>query len=82
MIEQERKDILEYKKTLALYERTCQEEYRSAHPNCRTCALCKDRQYKYLAECKITMKEVGNLNWIRAIRASLCKYYTPYIDEV
>lgn len=79
MTEQERKDILDYKATLALYLQTCQEEYRSAHPNCATCALCKDQQY-YWAECKVTGGKVGSSNLTRIIRAKLCKYYTPHID--
>lgn len=80
MTEQERKDILEYKATLALYKRTCQEEYRSAHPNCMTCELCKDREYSF-RKCAVTEKEVGCFNWTRIIRAKLCKYYTPHIDQ-
>jgi hypothetical protein len=73
-------DKEEYKKTLDLYLQTCQEEYRSAHPNCITCALCKDRQYKCFAECKVTGKRVGDYNLIRVIRANMCDYYTPYIN--
>lgn len=79
MTEQERKDILDYKATLALYLQTCQEEYRSTHKNCTTCALCKDQQY-FWAECKVTGKKVGGYNLIRVIRANMCDYYTPYIN--
>lgn len=81
MIEYERKENLEYKKTLALYLQTCQEEYRSTHKNCTTCALCKDPQYTYFAECKVTGKSAGS-NLKRVIRANRCKYYTPYIEGV
>ena len=73
-------DKEEYKKTLALYLQTCQEEYRSTHKNCITCELCKDREYTW-PTCKVTGKEIGDFNWIRAIRAAMCKYYTPHIDE-
>jgi len=72
----------DYKKTLALYLQACQEEYRSVHKNCTTCALCEDRQYSTLATCKVTGREVGTFNLYRVIRANLCEYYTPYIEGV
>lgn len=85
MTEQERKDILEYKETLALYKRTCQEEYRSAHPNCMTCELCKDRE-EWWRTCKVTGVDIGSLFgnsfWMSSIKAKRCKYYTPHIDEI
>lgn len=80
MTEQERKDILEYKKTLALYKQSCQEEYRSTHKNCITCELCDDRERLY-PKCEVTGKCVGDFDWTRMIRAAMCKYYTPHIDE-